>query len=135
MAYDESYRGASPYDPAMGTSGDAQSIDRNRRNRLSQIIGLMNQYPGRQPGGTGPTGLMSGDARGWSQVLQDQIDAHNLSRKPGNPMTVREAPYEEDSRDARRRQMEQLTQQEAARGGLRAYQPNTDWNYNPNFGK
>lgn len=124
------FGGVQPFNPAEGTSGDPQSIERNRQARLNAILGLWNQYPGRQPGGTGPTGLMSGDARGWSQVLQDQIDAGNLSRK--NPMTVVELPYEEDSRDARRKQVAQM---DAARGGLANYRGNTDWNYTPGYGR
>jgi hypothetical protein len=125
------FGGVQPFDPTEGTT-DPQSIERNRRGRLNSILGLWKQYPGRQPGGTGSTGLMSGDARGWSQVLQDQIDAMNLSRKPGNPMTVVELPYEEDSRDARRKQ---LAQMDAARGGLQSAPRNTDWNYNPGYGR
>ena len=79
-------------------------------------------------------------------MLQEQIDAHNLSRKPGNPMTVVEAPYKEDlyssqpespwlnevGKNDRRRE---LAQMDAARGGLAAYRPSTDWNYNPRFGR
>ena len=48
---------------------EASGGDINRLARLSTLRKQMHDYPGRAPGGTGPTGLLSNDAKGWSQML------------------------------------------------------------------
>lgn len=52
----------------------------NRQARLRQILEGWRQHPGRAPGGTGATGLLSNDARGWSQMLNEQTEALGLMR-------------------------------------------------------
>lgn len=63
-----------------GLSSDPQ-------DRLTQIRKLWQQFPGRAPGGTGPTGLLSNDAQGWSDMLNQQTEAvgldDQLSGRPG----------------------------------------------------
>lgn len=49
--------------------------------RLQQIEGDYSKYPGRAAGGTGLTGLTSGDSHGYSDLLNEQIEHQNLSRE------------------------------------------------------
>ena len=46
--------------------------------RLKQLQQEFSQYPGAAPGGSGPTGLMSGDARGYSDMLNRQREFMHL---------------------------------------------------------
>jgi len=59
--------------------------------RINQIEDYWRQYPGAAPGGTGPTGLASNDAQGWSQLLNDQTEHQNLinSLTGAPPVTVK----------------------------------------------
>ena len=52
----------------------------DQQQRLAMILGAEQQFPGRAPGGTGPTGLLSNDAQGWSSMLNDQTEGMNLQR-------------------------------------------------------
>lgn len=52
-----------------------------RLARLQAIRAKQAQYPGRRPGGTGLTGLMSSDAQGWSDMLNEQIEAQNIENE------------------------------------------------------
>ncbi len=47
--------------------------------RLSQLEAEHRQFPGSAPNGTGATGLMSSDARGWSDMLQRQQEYVRLN--------------------------------------------------------
>lgn len=58
------------------------------RQRLDEIQSQWKQFPGRMPGGTGPTGLASNDAHGWSQMLNEQTEAAQIANG-GHPLTVR----------------------------------------------
>jgi len=49
--------------------------------RLKQIRDMQAKYPGRAPGGTGPTGLLRNDARGWSAMLNEQVEAQNIENE------------------------------------------------------
>lgn len=62
-----------------------------REARLQQIRARWKQFPGSAPGGTGPTGLMSNDAQGWSSMLNEQTEAANLSNEMAGkpPLSVR----------------------------------------------
>ena len=66
----------------------------NRLARLQMIREKQQQYPGRQPGGSGLTGLNPMDAGGWSDMLNEQTEAENIEREFGDkgPLTV-EADY------------------------------------------
>jgi hypothetical protein len=83
-------------------------MDDNRSDtaKLKAIYALWQQYPGRAPGGSGPTGIeytsfMGGMdpniAQEWSDILNQQTEALNLSNKlQGKPsVTVRQAPFSE----------------------------------------
>ena len=63
--------------------------------RLRNILDRWNQYPGSAPGGTGSTGLLSNDAQGWSDMLNEQTLALWKLNKDQEPLTVQEAPFEE----------------------------------------
>jgi hypothetical protein len=63
-----------------------------KRIRLQTIQEKMRKYPGRQPNGTGPTGLTAPwDAKGWSDMLNEQTEALNLSNDLAGkgPVSVR----------------------------------------------
>lgn len=47
--------------------------------RLQQITEQYQFNPGRAAGGSGRTGLLSGDARGWSDMLNEQQEVAALS--------------------------------------------------------
>ncbi len=49
--------------------------------RLAAIREKQKMFPGRAPGGSGATGLLSNDARGWSDVLNEQTEAENIERE------------------------------------------------------
>src|SRR5215475_5884264 len=49
--------------------------------RLQQIEDEWQQYPGRAPGGTGLTGLLPNDSRGYSDMLNEQTEYANLLRR------------------------------------------------------
>lgn len=59
--------------------------------RLKEITDYWQQYPGAAPGGTGATGLMPGDAKGWSDLLNQQTEAANIERqfKGEGPLDVK----------------------------------------------
>ena len=106
----------------MHTSKDPEYL--NKVARLKQIRDLQAQYPGRAPGGTGLTGLMSTDARGWSAMLNEQTEAENIENELEGkaPLRVKVAPFKEyiestqpqstwmreQGRNDRRRQLAQL---------------------------
>ena len=48
--------------------------------RLRHIRAQEAQYPGRARGGTGRTGLLSTDSRGWAEMQREQIEATNIER-------------------------------------------------------
>ena len=56
--------------------------------RLRQIEDRWRMYPGASPGGTGKTGLLSNDAAGWSQILNEQTEYQNLSNRLDNKPPV-----------------------------------------------
>lgn len=58
---------ASQFDP---TQGPATFYD--PRQRLAQLAQEFQTNPGAAPGGSGSTGLMSGDAQGYSRLLERQ---------------------------------------------------------------
>ena len=49
--------------------------------RLRQIRALQVQYPGRAPGGSGRTGLMSMDSRGWATMQREQNEAKAIENE------------------------------------------------------
>jgi len=49
--------------------------------RLQQIEESWRQYPGRAPGGTGLTGLLPNDSRGYSDMLNERTEYGNLLRR------------------------------------------------------
>jgi|SRR5262245_11472834 len=49
--------------------------------RLQQIEDSWQQFPGRAPGGTGLTGLLPNDSRGYSDMLNEQTEYANLLRR------------------------------------------------------
>ncbi len=59
--------------------------------RLAAISAKQKKYPGRRLGGTGETGLLSNDAQGWSDMLNEQTEAANLQNELGGkgPLQVR----------------------------------------------
>lgn len=73
-----------------------------RLARLKEIRAKQAQYPGRRPGGSGLTGLLSTDAQGWSDMLNEQIEGKNIENELRGrpPMTVQAAPYKETSDSA-----------------------------------
>ena len=77
--------------PAVPQADPAYDERQRKLARLRQISGLQEQYPGRRPGGTGKTGLASTDARGWSDMLNQQTEAANIERELSGkgPLQVR----------------------------------------------
>lgn len=73
---------------------DAQKT--RQLERLQNILQLQKQYPGRRPGGTGPTGLLSTDAKGWSGMLNEQTEAENIQRELAGkgPLDIESIPSE-----------------------------------------
>jgi len=65
--------------------------------RLTEIEEYWRQYPGAAPGGSGPTGLLPNDAKGWSDLMNMQTEYANLKRQLSGegPLQVRGAPLEE----------------------------------------
>jgi hypothetical protein len=64
----------------------------NRSARIEQFEKLMRKHPGAAPNGTGTTGLMSGDSKGYSELLNRQkqyIDDTNAENGRG-PAGVRD---------------------------------------------
>ena len=61
--------------------------------RLQKILEGWQQHPGRAPGGTGSTGLLSNDAQGWSDMLNEQSWA--MGKLSDKPLSFEEAPYQE----------------------------------------
>jgi hypothetical protein len=49
--------------------------------RLQQIFADWQQYPGRAPKGTGLTGIMPGDSKGYSDMLNERIEGMNLQNE------------------------------------------------------
>ena len=58
---------------------------------MASILALQKQFPGRAPGGTGPTGILPGDAKGWSDMENQQTDALNMENAAQGkaPLTVK----------------------------------------------
>lgn len=77
---------------AATRGGGGQRLDLEKRlaqARMGAIEQGWQQYPGRMPGGTGPTGLMSSDKYGWSQMLNEQTEHQNLGNAlSGKPQSV-----------------------------------------------
>jgi len=73
---------------------DLAGSDIHRGLRSAYLGQQMRQYPGRAPGGAGPTGLLPNDARGWSQMLNEQREYAELAG--GKPLGV-EAYYPEST--------------------------------------
>lgn len=71
----------------------AESLDAfNRANRMEDFEEYVGQNPGAMPNGTGRTGLMSGDARGHSALLERQqqyVNDASMSAGRG-PVSVRQ---------------------------------------------
>ena len=63
------------------------------QNVLRQIMESYERFPGRAPGGTGPTGLTSNDAQGWSDILNEQRWAQE--QLADRPLETQEAPFRE----------------------------------------
>lgn len=53
-------------------------VEDPRRIRVKDIEENWQQFPGAAPGGTGPTGLMSSDSKGWSDLMNQQSEHQNL---------------------------------------------------------
>lgn len=66
--FDPSQGGSSYYDP---------------RARLQQLEEGFRMNPGRAPNGTGTTGLLSSDSKGWSKVLEEQQEYARLQDLAG----------------------------------------------------
>lgn len=64
----------------------------NHAAMLARLHDLWRQFPGRAPNGSGATGLLSNDAQGWSQMLNDQTEGLNLENEATGkaPVTVRQ---------------------------------------------
>ena len=63
--------------------------------RLNTIMERWQQHPGSMPGGTGTTGLLSNDAQGYSNMLNDNTWAQE--QLTGRPMQVRFGGYPEET--------------------------------------
>lgn len=68
-----------------------------KQARLNDILDSWKKYPGRAPGGTGETGLLSTDKEGYSKMLNEQTEAMNLQNELGGkgPVQVKQAPLHE----------------------------------------
>lgn len=53
-----------------------------RAGRIKAIEDYWQQYPGAAPNGSGPTGLASSDAKGWSDLLNQQTEYFDLIGQP-----------------------------------------------------
>ena len=85
---------------ARFTLGSGQVVDAsgqafNQLADLDRIQQLWKQYPGRAPGGTGATGLLSNDAQGWSTMLNEQKQALDAANEMQNkePLGVKFGGY------------------------------------------
>ena len=61
-----------------------QALATQKATKVSRLRYLREQqqrFPGRRPGGSGSTGLLSSDAQGWSNMLNQQTEAANLERE------------------------------------------------------
>lgn len=75
-------------------------------SRLDELQAEFDEYPGAAPGGTGPTGLASGDAKGYSDLLNRRVEYLNLknAQQGKAPVTQRyggEIPLESPSMPTR----------------------------------
>ncbi len=63
----------------------------SREARLKQIHDEWAQFPGRAPNGTGLTGLNPNDAKGYSDMLNEQTEGMNLENQlqGKDPVTVK----------------------------------------------
>jgi hypothetical protein len=52
----------------------------NIPDRMAAIEQLRQAYPGRDPGGNGPTGLNSNDSAGWGRMLDEQREYQDYAR-------------------------------------------------------
>ncbi len=68
-----------------------QGLDMAKAMRLKQIQDEWQQFPGRAPNGTGLTGLNPNDAKGYSDMLNEQTEGMNLENEAQGkaPMRVR----------------------------------------------
>ena len=75
------------HQPSVWERGAVQSMDPSAgpsswyfpQDRLQQLENQYQTAPGRRPGGSGLTGLTSGDAQGWSRMLEEQQEFMNLN--------------------------------------------------------
>jgi hypothetical protein len=58
-----------------------QGLDMAKAMRLKQIQDEWQQFPGRAPNGTGLTGLNPNDAKGYSDMLNEQTEGMNLENE------------------------------------------------------
>ena len=70
---------------------DASGGEINRLARASMLRKQMQDFPGRAPGGSGPTGLLSNDAQGWSNMLNEQSELANLTSD--EPLSVKHGGF------------------------------------------
>ena len=63
-----------------GLAEKQQTLQAKKVNaqRYRSLMGKMEQYPGRAPNGSGLTGIMPRDSRGWSDMLNEQHEFLNL---------------------------------------------------------
>jgi len=84
MARRSRQRQPSTYIPAnLFDPSQASGISYDPSERLRQLEEGFQQSPGRAPNGSGVTGLQSNDARGWSQMLQEQQEYLRLKDAMG----------------------------------------------------
>ena len=59
-------------------SGSLKGLTDAQAARLAQIYDEWNRFPGRAPGGSGETGLAPNDAKGYSDLLNEQTEGLDL---------------------------------------------------------
>jgi hypothetical protein len=69
----------------MGPFGNAL-MQQEEDPRVAQTLERWRQYPGSRPGGTGLTGLHRNDAKGWTQMLNDNFAA--MQAQSDDPLRV-----------------------------------------------
>ena len=109
---------ATPFNFELGSSNPAMFRE-NALRQLQKIYQDWQTFPGRQPGGTGLTGLTSNDSRGWSQLLQDQSDEANISnllQGKGPLQVVNGGSFSEDEPFKTRARRSYLQSTDAMRG-------------------
>ena len=89
------------------------------RARIGNIEQGWRQYPGRKSGGTGMTGLQSNDARGWSQMLNEQTEHLGLQ----NALAGEEQPTIRVGESAGLRGLRKALPSPVARASVQPAQP------------